>query len=425
MYRITSPPRYNPDDRQRSYVASHGRCIPCVVLIERQTSTIVWYQNVRNLELGKYELYTKVRDVDILDAIAASSAYFGILADPMLRKYLMRRSLMYPARAIVETIFWSRITFDSLAVRLPVHELSFQFADGGVWDNYGLPSALLALKRRGVLFGATIIVVTCDVFCMNEWWEGERKRHAYYPSPSLFQGRIRDNLASHHAWKGDAFVNVFKKCTISPSNPFREWYDDGTDITLVVLGVVQSNLATIPMSAYDNAQYKKYDAKIRTYLSLIYETMDVKGPYAICLAGGGCRAALIGMRTLSYLTAKLTPSVLACVSGGAWGAALFYLYRTMNPDHLVDVLLRNCQILRNRLDVVTMQGLRAFDNADAFATLTIAVPSLARPDLQWSEMVSIILFGESKPHRLHKIFPPNLSVSIPISLLCGASVEKN
>lgn len=430
MYQIKYHKHFHPsiENIDKKYILSHGKGIPCVCTIKKNNFSFIWYENIEHLHINKYLLYTNINKIDPNLIFSATSAYFGALADDKIRDFFQTK-ISFAFK--IFKLIWTHLKPDYLdfSISIPIHELSLQFADGCLWDSYGLHSSLLGLKQERLLHNSLVIVFTNEVFPNNEWWEKGKKRHKYYPNSSIFKNDILDNIESSFSWDDIAYANVYHNCEIHPRNPFETWYNDGV-VDLIVIGIKHpNNIASIPVSSTDQSGYLYYEKRIIHYLPLILDKLKIKqritknNALSICISGGACKTALLGMYALYYTSKITSPNVIAATSGGAWGVIMYYKYKNYK-ESFATILLENCKKLNQIADLLTIQAIRNIENAGEFSVLINIIPLLAKIDITWETVVKIIIDGNTHHDSNRKIFPSNLRVMIPISLLCNSRFGK-
>lgn len=435
MYSIEYEDHFHPylmtEKKKSSYILSHGKGLPIICVVKNDQLFLMWYNNIKYLKINNYLLYTNINKLKPTTVLSATSSYFGALADKRMKTFL-RKKISLPFR-ILEFLWFAKKDFLDFTTSIPIHEYQLQFADGCLWDCYGLHSVFAGLKHDGLLHNPLIIVFTSDTFVNNEWWEKSKKRHSYYPNSSIFKGKISDNLHSIKAWNGIAYANIYRNCELHEENPFRKWYNNGKLIDVIVICIhYTSSMPNIPTNQRDAQYYKNYEERIRKYIPIIFDKINLneyiarKSSLSVCISGGACKTALLGMYALSELYKRKTNiNVVVGTSGGAWGIFMYFKYRSTTKDtNFTDILLANCNQLKKYIDMLSSQTLRNIENANELSILTTIIPTLAQIDTRWEKLVQIIINGDNQERLDWKIFPSNLRVLIPISLLCNSHFGK-
>lgn len=433
MYKIEYENHFHPNisNNKKKYMFSHGRGLPCVCRIKNNIAHFTFFNNLQYLKINGFLIHTYVKDIETLKILSATSSYFGALGDRSMKKFLTQKNL-FTFKFLQFFSFPIEDNYKDFTTSIPINDINVRFADGCLWDCYGLHSVFLGLKEDKLLNNPLILVFTYDVFANNEWWEKNNKYQTYCPNSSIFKGNINNNFKFSKMWSNIAYVNTYENCEIHEKNTFNNWYDNGTLIDIIVIGIIQpKGISTIPTDSNDRKYFKKYESRIKKYLPIIFDDIKLndrirkKKSVSICFSGGGCKTALLAMYSLHELQKMyVLPKIIVGTSGGAWGIYMYYKYYKYTTN-FTDVLLSNCKILKKHIDIVSLKTIQNLESASELSVFTSIIPILSKMNVKWETIVNIIINGNTQEHLDWKIFPSNLQVLVPISLLCDSSFGKN
>ena len=143
-----------------------------------------------------------------------------------------------------------------------------------------------------------------------------------------------------------------------------------------------------------------------------------KAGVAIAVAGGGCRTALLGMKVMKFMNFIKNAHVVAGCSGGAWGIAMYYLYR-YDTRKFVDILIENTTKIRTRkanMYILTIS--KMLEAGPLMNTAAYMIPIIKHYHFDWECIIKLLIFGEHNP--TWNIFPSNVVVLFPTTLLCNS-----
>ena len=426
MYKIKNTNPYRPCIKSnKEYILTHGKGIPCLVSYKGEAS-MIWFDNVEFIHIDNTMVYTKPCHLDLNNVIAATSAYFAPLADNRMKRYLRKKVALKMMPLVYHFLLRFR-QCKKMSVSLPIQQKVLQFGDGCFWDDCGIASSIKGLYMENALNDSLIIVHASNVCHCTEWWEHSPKVHRLHPHATIFAGRCEDNLTHRVQWDNSTSAVLYCNCEILPNNPLHNWFNKGVGIDVLVISIMNDELPIIPLCDADMINYRECCRRVRVLLPQIYSEVDIMGrvrtrkSLALSFSGGGCKSALLAMQTLEHFKYMAQVRVLTGNSGGAWGLAMYYKYRKQHTTP-VEVLLEHCHILSTKIAPNVISMIQSID-ANIKSADSHSFSVMQQYNVDWKSVVHTIINGNHFQEINWQIFPSNVRVQIPLSLLGNCHVD--
>ena len=399
MYSIAPRPHSASALLPRKTLIGSGRGIPCVFHHPkgaRVDATIDLYNHEGLLWNGTHPLTPSSR-LEVCTVLAITSALLALLADYQIRDRLNRRSY-----GLLDFFLkWRRLREPRLTRLAPLVQLnsavSVRTGDGALWDGHGLCSTLRGLQLDNMLgeHPAVLVVSTTSVFAF-EWWNGLRKHDPLMPECTLFSGKP---TATRVLRCDHGVMHVYESVTMHEHTALPKWFKALTArLDLYILVIPNTRLNSIPFKK--RREWKAYQDCAREALDACCAGIRLRHrqPFALSIASGGARTAVLGVETLRHLhKIRLHPAVVGGSSGGAWAIALYGILKrdACVVDHLfgnMDSIPKDGLVFRSFI-----AALRAIEGGETTETSVFVIAMLRRYEYDWAHMVKLVLFGESAP----------------------------
>lgn len=376
------------------------------------------------------------RSIPLLDALSASSAYLGPLADYSMCR-VVNAELLGMYRFFMQWRKSKRTRVHHLAPLVHLnHRAMVRTCDGCLWDNRALTSCLYGLRQENAMKATpVVIVVTSDPSHTKRWWSawwsaGRKKSNILMTEATYFEGDARQYLVrEYRSPTGDTYGLVFRNCAVAKaSNPLSSWLQPER-IDLVVIGILSTTLNSIPFNKrgewnYFHRTVKRNLRRLWGYLRI--DALARDRVVGVAISGGGARTAIVGYELLHSLEAhRIYPVVVAGNSGGSWAIALYAMHAA--GTDIVEVFFRNLNHLfhvrmRQRIILSLIRYIQG--SVETGETFTYILPMLSRVDFDWREVVRHIIFDNNE--QSWNIFERfKFRIVIPATILCNSHVPIN
>ena len=395
-----------------------GRGIPIVINCKNNKGFLCVPTN-HNYSINGKKL-NKMYNISLKEALSCTSAYLGVLADREMCVFLKTQLNIFLRQYIFYTHKLNQNHYDFAPCLKLHHNISARFADGCFWDDHAIITSLIGLQTEKKLNNSTIIVICTNKLMIAEFWSSTSKKSKLYPNPTIFDGDMIDNVA-YFAEDRHKFVYVFKNCKLNINFSLKGIISNKATINMVVIGIHAKNFNSFPFNK--SKQWQMYDESLNKNLTKAISDIKINNiirdrSYAISISGGGVKAALLGKKAIKILTHVISvpPAVVSGNSGGAWGIFLYYIYPNKNS---LEFILENLQ----RFDYTRKNySWYSFFNIFDFETIDYLLPILKEVNDDWTSFIEHMLIDKNVKEKTvsWKIFPPNLRVMMPTTLLSNS-----
>lgn len=421
MYQVKSKHASFSSSLPKWTLIGDGRGIPCVFhhpKNARVDATLDIYDQDSMIWNDAHPLTPSAR-YDMALVLAVTSALLGMLAD-----YNMRTRLNDRYFGMLDFFLrWRRLRQPRISHLAPLVQLnesvSVRMGDGVLWDGHALCATLRGLQKDGLLerHPAILVVSTTSIFAF-EWWYGFKKHDRLMPECSLFSSRLH---ASRKLRCHNGIMHVYKDVVMHDATALPKWFRGLSATVDLYLMVVSSNkLNSIPFKR--RGEWYKYKNEAVKAALAACDSIELRNsqPFALSIASGGARTALLGVETLRALRQKkIFPSVVGGSSGGAWAIAL---YGVLKRDQcIVDYLFDNVDsVVKDGLMYRTlMAALRAIEDDEMGETSLYVIGMLRRYRYNWRTLVNIVLFGS------HMGISTWTSLNLPFRVVVAGTILSN
>lgn len=391
MYTFRGGKAYSPSNES---LVGEGRGLPCLIAGGRLHlfAHDQWCIDGRPLRC--------TARMPLRDAAAATSAYFGPLADYSMRLFLNAKFMM-----MHNFLLWcndgsATSRMHHLAPLCRLHgDIKARMSDGGLWDFSAICGSIWGLKQERCLLGRPLVIVlTSERFAESDWW-AETRAEKMVSEACLFDGAPRVEWTRGTGTERAEYFIDCKLCKKVSTIP--DWIQDCyVDVLLVT--VSGANLNTLVFNKRD--QWDSYEKVADGFSQTLLRDPRVRRVtrqrrVALAVSGGGARSAILGCAFMRALkTMRITPSVISGCSGGAW-AIIMHFARC--DDNIVDTFHRNVS------DAVSMSEdrreqigiLRAMHSPETLETLMFVLPLLKKMQYEWQNISRRLLWGSTQPNE--------------------------
>lgn len=407
-------PRAGKGKAHRLTLAAEGRAVPAVASWKGGRAATHVYDGPNWIHSNGKSLQP-TRSPSLLEATAATSAFFAPLADDQMR-HLVDRKLFRVSRLLLWFLRWRTMKnqrpfrIRDLAPKMQLDASTVvRTGDGCLWDTRALATALWGLvhDRQHHASRPIVFVLATERFNIREWWADENRRNDLFPEPALFSGKIGDHR-ERTTETSQGFCYVYTRCVVRrESCAISGWMPDDFSVDVVVMVVLAEYLNSLPFN-----KFRKWglfeDTSCRSingfFDALHLQEMTKGRPFGVAISGGGARTAILGAAFMRMLDdRRLVPLQVAATSGGAWGVILHALgHRAIHPV-MVNNMLR---IHRTpRVEGLLLAAIRAWQNSENTETMRYMLTTLMVVDYDWERLVRLLLFpDDAHPPTWDRVF---------------------
>lgn len=402
----------------QSIIGAH-RGVPGVVVNGNLTMLGEWMYNDKPM--------SKTGRMSLVDTMAGTSAYLGILADTRMQE-IIHADFHGVLRVFMR---WRRMRGARIHQLAPAVDVGgghiVRVSDGCLWDNRAIISALHGLSKRGLMNARPLIfVIAANQRCITNWWEewwsGEKKKDVMMPEATLFNGKCCVSMAKRMR-EGRMFV--FEECLVLNNGTIHPLVCQGL-VDLVVLDFAAAGLNSLPFNK--DIRWRSWLQRVCQRIRWILKrlALEKSRTIAVAISGGGARTALLGFEFLQILKERhITPAVLAGNSGGAWAIALFAMH-----DSNTDVLALMRQRLGQLMHIDTLQSFFlmlirvSIRNPETAETLAYILPLLRKMYFDWRKVITHLLFGSEEPPDWSLMQKQSFLTVFPVTILADSHARR-
>jgi hypothetical protein len=305
---------------------------------------------------------------------------------------------------------------------LQMYDKDMYCADGFLWDESSVASAIIGMQEENSLNDSCIISIYYDHMSLQKLWNDHSNTeattlNATYP---MFSGK----MPSPKKFKvGQDTLYVFQSCRLLYPSFISELLVKNATVHFVVVQFYFPDFNHFPFQKA--TLWKLVDLSLKTRIEKIFniqmfrETLSTR-KFAVCFAGGGCKSAMLTSNVLNYLQSKKNEmKVISATSGGAWGVILHYLHNDDNRiviDHMI-ANVNELTNIREKLDTWLLFFFRRIDSTRNLETLVYLLPLVKKLDFDWQKVVQMVIKGNSDTDLHWKIIPPKLRVIMTTTVL--------